>query len=856
MTTTFPYNLFIVTKNISLKNFETYNNCPKILTNISASDKASIFKIYEAEIKPKLDTIDNENLNNNNDSMIKLNDNMVSSSSFTVEEFSRLLFDTKYNYLSIQRNINNFNGILRKGNIEKNIIGKNISFLNPVIIPTIKPGISDKILSKIIDEKNDSKLIKQGIDNVYLGNRFNISLPSIGPIINIFNDGSKYNLSELMFKIINYKSNVKLSDYIPIIGQNINDILCKILIEKISNNMWNDIIIDNKSSNNKTYTFIKRYFNNVQSQSIIYDVLFQEKKVKKKYIIPYEVTNGSSSDPLDFTIKIISHLTPSHSSNDDKDTGINDFFTKTNEKIIFILKRIYETSGFNTQIETIMDKPNVKNLMVTYVFLMINLFYDIYKKYIDKLNDIIINLSSMEIGKSLNIKNAFEYIELLNTSLYNFKLILLNDFYNLFQPASYSKNNYGMEINKDGYFVPENNILTDNFYIWSNYPLQFKEIDNPNNKYSIANFMLLNKGTIDLYNSRQYLEMGVYIDNKTTKYLIQILNQYYNKITNKNNLNIFLTELLERYYKENFYPSLVIKLIEFIESKNLSQSTFKKEIQNFMSVNYRKYKLTSATYLIKVMQFDNEYKGRNLSENQYKKRNADLTISRIYNVIGDVYKFTTINSNIPSDVKNQLLDDFNKVINEINKKIAIIQKNYENRQASTIIKTSNSSSNSLSNSIKTKPYINIEYWTKLRDIIDYKQILVPFILSSNSNNILFVNILNIAIEGKYTDESIIELTNDSAYIILGIDKKSIIKGEFRVIDKVLDKLKEVKSENDIRRILYSLLTDITFYNKYSKKFNNKLPVYSKLMKFINEKPNNFNKYIISHSQIQKICGSM
>lgn len=850
MTTTFPYNLFIVTKNISLKNFETYNNAPRILTG--PPDRASIFKIFEGEIKPKMDAIDGENLNNNNEAITYLSD-LVSGSDFPVEAFSRLLFDTKYDYLRVQKNINNFNGILRKGDIEKNIISKNISYLNPIIVPIVKPDISNKVLSKIISEKDDSKIIKQAVDNAYLGYRFNVSLPSIGPILSIFNEGSTCNLSNFIFNIINYKGTTKLSSYIPIIGQDVSEVLSKILIEKSSNNMWNDIIINNKGSNNKTYQFLNRYFVNAETEtnSLMYDVLFQDKKVKKKYIVPYEITNGTStSDPTDFTIKISGTVSYTHSSNDDREATITSFFEKNNEKIINILKKIYDFSTFNTQIDTIMNKPNVKNLMASYLFSIINLFYDLYKRYIDKLNNIIISLTSMDIAKSLNIKSAFEYIELLNTSLYNFKLILLNDFYNLFHPASFSKNNYGMELNKDGYFVPENNLLTGNEFIWNNYLLREKDLTNPNNIYSIANFVLLNKGTVDLYDSRQFLEMGIYMDKKRTKYLIQILNQYFTKITNKNNFNIFLTELLERYFKENFSPSLVNKLIEFIEGKDLSQSSLKKEIQNFFTSQYRKYKLTSATYLIKVMQQDNEQRGKNLSESQYKKRNSELTISRIYNVISDVYKFTAINSNIPSDVKNSLLDEFNKVIKEIDKKIATLQKNYENRQASAIIKSNNNSKNN-----KT-PYLNIAYWTKLRDVIDYKQLLIPFMAPDNSNKILFVNILNIAIDGKYSDESVIEITNDSAYIILGIDKKSIVKGEFRVIDKVLEKIKDISSENDIRRILFKLLTDITFYNKYSKKFNNNNPLYSKFMKFISEKPDNFNKYIISHSQIQKICGSI
>jgi hypothetical protein len=265
-------------------------------------------------------------------------------------------------------------------------------------------------------------------------------------------------------------------NFIPLFNQKIYETLSNILVEKNNkNNLW-DIKIGN--SNNKTLKYIKQNFKNANISLI--DIFYDSNNIlKKKYQIPYR-QDTTNPDNIIYNISGTTGISPEPTETTEKKYwSIKGLIDANNKLINFIIPQTGNPDYLN--------KQNVKNVLCCYIFFMINLFYDFYKTYIDKLNNIIINISSSKIGKDLNFTAGFNYIERLNISLLNFKKILLNNFYELFLPSSIINNNYGMILNKDGFYIPDGSLLSNNDDIVKNFPfkvdvpLTYKSLFNESN---------------------------------------------------------------------------------------------------------------------------------------------------------------------------------------------------------------------------------------------------------------------------------------------------------------------------------------------------------------------------------------
>lgn len=828
MTTTFPYNCFIADKIFTLKTLET---SPAIFV-ITTPERKSIFSIYTDLIIKNIaeNKLDNTIVDNNNDKIEELSNlfriiNIGLNKDFfsNIYNFCKSMYDTKYLFLKEKKNYLKFSSLLRQLNINKNLFTKNLRYENPITF-SLQPNIN---LARILNDYDNEE--KNAIDNIILGNNINFSLPSIGPICSIYSLNS-CDISTLIYTLITtdgtYPPNYL--EQVPLFKQNITDTLSNILLQSDKeNNLWN-VKIGN-STNNNTLKYIKRYFKSVNISLV--DIFFDASGIKKKYFVPYKIDNNIITETT--SIPLPPQQIP---------TVIDKIKALIDANNTIVNHVIQEMVANHNNL----NKPYMKNILCCYLFFVINVFYDFYKKYIDKLNDVIVSLSVSKYKNQLNIASGFKYIEKLNISLLNFKKILLNNFYELFLPSSIINNNYGMILNKDGCYVPANSFIASNDDISNNFP--FKEsishLNIVNNKISLINFMFLNKSNTDIYDDK-LLELGGFSYNSIiTKNAISILNDFFDIDKRKNNLNIFVLELLERFFKENSCNVLVTNLETIInEATNIKKE---KDIEEY----YKKCLFSSATYFIEVMKIDKKNSSK-ITNEEYKKRSVYLLVSTILSYNAEICKYLLRDSAFLSTntLRRKVTDKFKTYSSTVFEKITSMRQKYKEHK---IIK---SNVNKPANAFTTVPF-----WESLKSKIQNKKLLVPVL---NKSNIIFVDIIDFALRGKYANDLILNISNKNitenlnCIILFGKSLSEIKNNKLRVIkSEFMDKIKLINDSQIIRKNLFTLLNNSIVYNQYSSEIPSSFKLVDLFKTFIKNKPNNFNKLIVSHTQIKQIVDSV
>ncbi len=836
MPTTFPYNYFKTEKIFTLKTLET----SPAISVITSRDPKSIFSIYRDLIIKNIaeNKLDDTTVDNNNEKIEKLyNDfkdiNVGLSKNFfsNIYNFCKSMYDTKYLFLKEKKNYSKFSSLLRQLNINKNLFTKNLRYENPITF-NLNSNIS---LNRILNDYDNEE--KNAIDNIILGNNINFSLPSIGPILSIYTpDPYKIDISTLIYTLIttdNVPFPPNYLEYVPLFKQNITDTLSNILLQSDKeNNLWN-VKIGN-STNNNTLKYIKRYFKSVSIS--LSDIFFDTTGIKKKYFVPYKkIENNIISETSSIPSPAASSESSAPPSNNDK---IKTVIDANNTIVNYVIQEM--VSNPNN-----LNKQNMKNILCSYLFFVINVFYDFYKKYIDKLNDVIVSLSVSKYKNQLNIAYAFKYIEKLNISLLNFKKILLNNFYELFLPSSIINNNYGMILNKDGFYVSASSFIASNDDIRNNFP--FKEsishLNIVNNKISLINFMFLNKSNTDIYDDK-LLELGGFsYNNIITRNAISILNDFFDIDKRKNNLNIFLLELLERFFKENSCTELITNLEAIInEPTNVKKE---KDIDEY----YKKCLFSSATYFIEVMKIDKKNSSK-ITNEEYKKRSIYLLASIILSYNVEICKYLLRDSTfLSTNTRRKVTDKFKTYSSKVFDKITDMKQKYKENK---IIK---SNINKPVNAFTTVPF-----WESLKSKIQNKKLLIPVL---NKSNIIFIDIIDYALRGKYGNDLILNFSNkniteNSNYIILfGKSLTEIKNNKLRIIkSEFMDKIKLINDSQIIRKNLFTLLNNSLIYNQYSSEITSSFKLFDLFKTFIKNKPSNFNKLIVSHIQIKNIVDSV
>ena len=668
----FPYTLFITDKNLSL-----YNS-----NMISSSTKKSILENYHNQISNfvkekniKLSDVDNNNILNKINEIFR--DNLINTGDkVKYEDFSKELLYYKYLLINIRENILVFN--LVKTKIKDKILKNNLSYVNPLIIKNIDDSLIGykRFFTEKIDiyNNNDKKIYIQAINNIFYGYRFNIGLPSIGSIYSFYENPNGTNIPEFIISMLNWDDNFMTK--FPLINQNIAETISSILLTKNEsklnniNNILDENLNNNLDLNNNTRKNLENYFKGIIVE--FRDIMEEpsSKYIKKDYIIPFKY--NTDKNIFEYQEKM------SYRLEDDKSIKL---LMINNLNLLFSTMKSDGTFKF--------ELLDTKIIMCCFLFFAINLFYDVYKYYINSLNQTIIDLSDTrgKKFKDLNIEAGFDFIKKLNESLLNFKLILLNNFYELFQPSKISSNYYGMYKNKNGFFVPESRLLVENDVLNRIYPFQkmsLKEksdakINNDKDSQKlIANFILFKKKDKDLYNDKHYLDLGVFTYNDIIT--SRTLNIYYSFFENYEkiiNFDLFIIDLLIKNFKERIPIECINQSLAIIKPNintlnrtflDNQKNTYRSIIKNSFIKLYNESMRKSAVYTSKYLKVESDLITSGKKSLEKEKETYSLIASMYY--IRSEFINHWIQNIKDIRLKNQLTEEFNKIKKNINKLLA------------------------------------------------------------------------------------------------------------------------------------------------------------------------------------------
>ena len=665
----FPYTLFITDKNLSL-----YNS-----NMISSSTKKSILENYHNQISNfmkekniKLSDVDNNNILSKIDNIF--NNDLINSSSNKIkyEDFSKELLYYKYLLINIRENILVFN--LVRSKIKDRILKNNLSYINPLIIKNIDDILigNNKFFKEKIDiyNNNDKKIYIQSINNIFYGHRFNIGLPSVGSIYSFYENPNGTNIPQFIISMLNRTDN--FMDNLPLIKQNIAETISSILLTKNESKLNNiDNILDENlnttNMNNNTRKNLENYFKGVIVE--LRDVMQEpsSKYIKKDYIIPFKYNQDKHI--FEYQEKMSYRL--------DDDNSIKSLMMNN-------LNLLYSTMKSDGTFK--FELEDTKIVLCCFLFFAINLFYDVYKYYINSLNQTIIDLSDSrgKKFKDLNIEAGFDFIKKLNESLLNFKLILLNNFYELFEPSKISSNYYGMYKNKNGFFVPESKLLVEKEVLNKVYPFRkiddsvkdnLKIIDDKESQKLIANFILFKQKDKDLYDIERNLDLGVFTYNDIIT--SRTLNMYYSFFENYEkiiNFNLFIIDLLMKNFKERMPIECINQSLAIIKPNintlnrtylDNQKNGYRSIVKNSFVKLYNESMRKSAVYTSKYLKVESDLVTSGKKSLEKEKETYSLIASMYY--IRSEFINNWIKNIKDNRLKNQLTEEFNKIKKNINK---------------------------------------------------------------------------------------------------------------------------------------------------------------------------------------------
>ena len=665
----FPYTLFITDKNLSL-----YNS-----NMISSSTKKSILENYHNQISNfmkekniKLSDVDNNNILSKIDNIF--NNDLINSSSNKIkyEDFSKELLYYKYLLINIRENILVFN--LVRSKIKDRILKNNLSYINTLIIKNIDDILigNNKFFKEKIDiyNNNDKKIYIQSINNIFYGHRFNIGLPSVGSIYSFYENPNGTNIPQFIISMLNRTDN--FMDNLPLIKQNIAETISSILLTKNESKLNNiDNILDENlnttNMNNNTRKNLENYFKGVIVE--LRDVMQEpsSKYIKKDYIIPFKYNQDKHI--FEYQEKMSYRL--------DDDNSIKSLMMNN-------LNLLYSTMKSDGTFK--FELEDTKIVLCCFLFFAINLFYDVYKYYINSLNQTIIDLSDSrgKKFKDLNIEAGFDFIKKLNESLLNFKLILLNNFYELFEPSKISSNYYGMYKNKNGFFVPESKLLVEKEVLNKVYPFRkiddsvkdnLKIIDDKESQKLIANFILFKQKDKDLYDIERNLDLGVFTYNDIIT--SRTLNMYYSFFENYEkiiNFNLFIIDLLMKNFKERMPIECINQSLAIIKPNintlnrtylDNQKNGYRSIVKNSFVKLYNESMRKSAVYTSKYLKVESDLVTSGKKSLEKEKETYSLIASMYY--IRSEFINNWIKNIKDNRLKNQLTEEFNKIKKNINK---------------------------------------------------------------------------------------------------------------------------------------------------------------------------------------------
>ena len=530
----YPYNLFLTKLILTPANINSFENI------FSKHNYQSILILFSSEIDDfiKINKLDINKLKKFNSLQTISNIYQDLLNDKNIELFCKKIIYKKKEFDKIYNNIHFF---LESSN-------KQIDFIyeNPIHYHFLEDVVSTIKLSINNNYKNNQQ-VDISLDILLQYEYINLSLPSCGLVTSILS--SNVNTYIHLINVIMNNNNIlyNITKDLPFQNLDIPNILTNILFKNIMNDELKNItlnILKNVEVKLKDIFYDKKINNNNNNNNN--NINTKKYTINKEYIIPYDIYKN----------KII----PLKSYKNIK--TYKDLMTHNNNLLFYVLKKIYNDGKENLKYK------KYKNVLAYYLFNIIRIIYNICKKYIDELDISLTNITIANkntFGK-LNLKDAFDYTFLLSKSLYNFKLILLNNFYHLFLPKRIDKGYYGMYKNNNGSFVIQQNSIFMGDDIYKNYPIQkFNEKDNMpfrlNSNKLFENFILKMKSKVDIYDRNNKLEYGGKVFNENImRYTNKLLINYFHTLKNSCLFNIFIIEKIIYFFK--IKKSIPLELVE------------------------------------------------------------------------------------------------------------------------------------------------------------------------------------------------------------------------------------------------------------------------------------------------------
>lgn len=628
-----------------------------------AASQHSILDTYKNSIKNNLI---NHKINTSieNNELLKLNSIFENyKETNNTDLFCYELIKYKFSLKDKKSQFQNFNKI------------NNSSYLNPLYEIDIDPyTINDQL--KNFKLNNDYNQLLVQLDLLYFGKYMNHNLISLGiiqhrfshfhfPTTNIVNQ--KFcTLSNFLENINYYIDPNHISDKIilPIHFIQMKDTLLSVLLENVSK--INDV--------SKTKQLI---ISNIEKVSFSMAEILKKPNTKKNkyavnelFILPFQFHNNKleklkkSSEIKKYSKDIKTYIQQYQNLKeffknhfDDKDKNIENM--KYSEEVLYLLLHLH-----------------------------IQLVYQCYNTYIDKLTSLIhqFSMSSNSDLQHLNFKKANKFIENLTNSTYKFKLILLNNMMNLFLPNNVSNNFYGLDLMSQGYYVLKSSSFL-NDHILEKYPL----FRNRHREELLSHFIIQTKNKHDYYDKREILELGTYYcHNKYIHNGLTIFSKYFDKFQHVIQMNMILINYLKKYFEkctliENL--KIIMNNYSYITSKNLDADQ-KKYLETILYQYFKENLEKSSKALIKIMmhkKLNQEEKNKNKNninkKHQTQNNNSnvlsneqkemELLKSKLYyvhaHIIFKIIEYILVNI----DLKNKLIQkcsmlekDFTKIIRQ------------------------------------------------------------------------------------------------------------------------------------------------------------------------------------------------
>ena len=570
-----------------------------------------------------------------------------------------------------------------------------MSFVNPLNNITFDKKYFEKesIYLPYSTKKEDIERMKRGVNIFLYGGAFSASLPSIGPLcgaeesinsnININEIKETYHYVAFMKDIIrtiwSSSRTTENFEWFPLSTLNIGETIASILTRGTShafNNKNNSVktiivrMIEAIRINLEEIMTTKSRNNKKNEKTFKQD----EKIMKREFIIPFKLSQKNKEEFVPMSEIEISRITKLTKGIDHNNMILSISFNKYNKK--------------NGMID---DETHIKSILAWYIFYLINILTSLIREHINKINVCIQNIivSNDERFKHLNVEETFNYTSLLNRSYFNFKLILFNNFYNLFLPNMSKHKNYGMKLYY-GCYIPESSLLRDQFYLKQNYPFHIRVVDekvvisftSPSSESHFDKTMCAFLTKIptrgDKYDASFRLEFGTtFLPNECYKNVLSILKKYYTGFIQNNKFNIFLLEkMVEIFQKKIPYETIAPILMKHKnlmlnsgingESKTKLESELLNQLQ--LEINQAKYYYYELVEIQKIDKSNGGYKSEKqiitqLCFSYYQKRILCFEAICDKAIAKYDFKITML------DKIQKKIEELNKTLNKANKAI-------------------------------------------------------------------------------------------------------------------------------------------------------------------------------------------